>query len=110
VLPWVREAGEPYYSWFFGRIVPADRLESILADWMRRRSSEVSVERAVLLLIGDRAVGGFIGLGGADLQPADGQIPWRRCRRPAGLDEACWPSGSGRARTFSPPLPRMSST
>jgi ribosomal protein S18 acetylase RimI-like enzyme len=68
VLPWVREAGEPYYSWLFGRIVPADRLEPILAGWMRRRSSEVSVERAVLLMIGDRAVGGFIGLGGTDLQ------------------------------------------
>jgi ribosomal protein S18 acetylase RimI-like enzyme len=68
VLPWVREAGEPYYSWFFEGIVPVDRLEAILTSWMRRRSSEVSVERAVLLMIGDRAVGGFIGLGGADLQ------------------------------------------
>jgi ribosomal protein S18 acetylase RimI-like enzyme len=69
VLPGVREAGEPYYSWFFkGIATTTDRLDRILAGWMRRRSSEISVERAVLLVIGERAVGGFIGLGGADLQ------------------------------------------
>jgi ribosomal protein S18 acetylase RimI-like enzyme len=68
VLPWVQEAGEPYHSWFLGGAASADRTESILAGWMRRRSSEVSVERAVLLLTADRVVGGFIALGGADLQ------------------------------------------
>ena len=68
MLPWLQEAGDPYHSWFFKGIGPADRTASILAGWMRRRSSEVSVERAVLLVTGDRAIGGFIALGGADLQ------------------------------------------
>jgi ribosomal protein S18 acetylase RimI-like enzyme len=68
VLPRVWEAGEPYYSWFFRGIGRTERPESILAGWMRRRSSEVSVERAVLLVAGDCAVGGFIALGGSDLQ------------------------------------------
>jgi ribosomal protein S18 acetylase RimI-like enzyme len=68
VLPWVWEAGDPYYSWFFGGIVAADRPQPVLAGWMRRRSSEVSVARAVLLVTGDRAVGGFIALAGPDLQ------------------------------------------
>jgi ribosomal protein S18 acetylase RimI-like enzyme len=68
LLPWVWEAGDPYYSWFFEGIVAPDRPQPILAGWMRRRSSEVSLERAVLLVTGDRAVGGFIALGGSDLQ------------------------------------------
>jgi ribosomal protein S18 acetylase RimI-like enzyme len=68
VLPWLQEAGEPYYRWFFGGIVPAERTRSLLAGWMSRRSSELSIERAVLLVTGDCALGGFIALGGADLQ------------------------------------------
>jgi ribosomal protein S18 acetylase RimI-like enzyme len=68
VLPWVWEAGDPYYSWFFGGIVAADRPQPVLAGWMQRRSSEVSVARSVLLVTGDRAVGGFIALAGPDLQ------------------------------------------
>jgi ribosomal protein S18 acetylase RimI-like enzyme len=68
VLPWVREAGDPYHSWFLGGCASAERTDSILAGWMRRRSSEVSVERAVLLVTADRVVGGFIALGGVDLQ------------------------------------------
>jgi ribosomal protein S18 acetylase RimI-like enzyme len=84
VLPWVWEAGDPYYSWFFGGIVPADHSQSILADWMQRRSSEVSVERAVLLVTGNRAVGGFIALGGPDLQAC------RRADTLAALQAANW--------------------
>jgi ribosomal protein S18 acetylase RimI-like enzyme len=68
ILPWVRQAGDPYYSWFFGGIGLGDRPEQVLASWMRRRSSEVSIERTVLLVADDCAVGGFIALGGADLQ------------------------------------------
>jgi [ribosomal protein S18]-alanine N-acetyltransferase len=68
VLPWLQEAGDPYYRWFFGGIIPTDRTQSLLADWMRRRSSELSIERAVLLVTGECALGGFIALGGADLQ------------------------------------------
>jgi ribosomal protein S18 acetylase RimI-like enzyme len=68
LLPWVWEAGEPYYSWFFEGIAATDQPQPILAGWMRRRSSEVSLERTVLLVDEDRAVGGFIALGGLDLQ------------------------------------------
>jgi ribosomal protein S18 acetylase RimI-like enzyme len=68
LLPWVCQAGDPYYSWFFGGIGLGDRPEPVVAGWMRRRSSEVSIERAVLLIANDRAVGGFIALGGAELQ------------------------------------------
>jgi ribosomal protein S18 acetylase RimI-like enzyme len=68
ILPWVAQAGDPYYRWFFEGIGLGGRPESILADWMRRRSSEVSVERAVLLVTHDCAVGGFIALGAPDLQ------------------------------------------
>ena len=68
ILPWVVQAGDPYYSWFFREIGPAGRPDPVLAEWMRCRSSEVSVERAVLLVTGECAVGGFIALGGPDLQ------------------------------------------
>jgi ribosomal protein S18 acetylase RimI-like enzyme len=68
VLPWVWEAGEPYHSWFFKGIAPAERPDRILAGWMRRGSSEVSVERAVVLGTADRVIGGFVALTGTDLQ------------------------------------------
>jgi ribosomal protein S18 acetylase RimI-like enzyme len=68
ILPWVVEAGDPYYSWFFRGIGLGGRPDSVLASWMRRRSSEVSVRRAVLLVTGDCAAGGFIALAGLDLQ------------------------------------------
>jgi len=68
VLPWLKEAGDPYYSWFFGGVGRTDRPEPTLAAWMQRRSSEVAVARAVLLVTGDRALGGFIALGGSELQ------------------------------------------
>jgi ribosomal protein S18 acetylase RimI-like enzyme len=68
ILPWVVQAGDPYYSWFFRGIGLAGRPDPVLANWMRRRSSEVSVDRAVLLVTGERAVGGFIALGGQDLE------------------------------------------
>ncbi|MFQ5792389.1 MAG: GNAT family N-acetyltransferase [Acidobacteriota bacterium] len=64
VLPWIHEAGNPYFDWVFGGRAAA--LKTI-ATWMRRPSSEISISRVVLLFDGDRPVGGFIALGGADL-------------------------------------------
>lgn len=64
VLPWVHEAGNPYFDWMFGG---REAARQTLASWMRRPSSEVSLARMTLLLSGDEAVGGFIGLGGAEL-------------------------------------------
>jgi ribosomal protein S18 acetylase RimI-like enzyme len=68
-LPWVHEAGNPYYDWFFGGRAEAS---SALIEWMVRPSSEVFIGRAVLLVEGERATGGFIALDGARL---------RDCRR-----------------------------
>jgi ribosomal protein S18 acetylase RimI-like enzyme len=64
-LPWVHEAGNPYYDWFFGG---RERALTMLRDWMRRTSSEVFVGRSVLLVESGRPAGGFIALGGDELQ------------------------------------------
>ena len=64
VLPWIHEAGNPYFDWVFGGREAALRT---IASWMRRASSEISISRMSLLLEGDRSVGGFIALGGAEL-------------------------------------------
>jgi ribosomal protein S18 acetylase RimI-like enzyme len=83
VLPWVHEAGNPYYDWFFGS--PAEA-SSALVEWMVRPSSEVFVGRAVLLKEGGRATGGFIALDGARL---------RDCRR---ADAVAAMGAAGRGR------------
>lgn len=70
VLPWVREAGCPYFDWFFGG--PQATLES-LAEWMRRPSSEVYAGRLTVLLDDDRPIGGFIALTGAELEECRGE-------------------------------------
>jgi len=67
VLPWVHEAGNPYFDWFFGG---ADAARSVLRALMRSESSEVAIARACVLLEGRRAIGGFIALSGADLARA----------------------------------------
>ena len=65
VLPWVHEAGCPYFDWFFGG---SEATLETLDGWMRRPSSEVFVGRLTVLEEGDRAIGGFIALSGADLE------------------------------------------
>jgi ribosomal protein S18 acetylase RimI-like enzyme len=64
-LPWVHEAGCPYVDWFFdGR----EAARAAVEEWMHRPSSELFIGNAVLLMDGDRSLGGFIALGGADLR------------------------------------------
>lgn len=63
-LPWIHEAGNPYYDWFFGGATEA---ESGLAQWMRRPSSEVFVGRVRLLVDDLHSVGGFIAMPGSEL-------------------------------------------
>jgi ribosomal protein S18 acetylase RimI-like enzyme len=63
-LPWVHEAGNPYYDWLFGGATEA---ASALGDWMRRPASEVFVGRVELLLDDGDAVGGYIALSGTEL-------------------------------------------
>lgn len=62
--PWVHAAGQPYVDWLLGGPATARR---ILEQWMRRRSSEVYIGRAVIAEEGARPVGGFIALSGAEL-------------------------------------------
>jgi ribosomal protein S18 acetylase RimI-like enzyme len=64
VLAWVHEAGNPYFDWILGG---AERAGEVLAQWVRRNSSEVSIRRATLLFEDDRSVGGFIALDAAQL-------------------------------------------
>ena len=70
VLPWLHEAGCPYFDWFFGGSQAA--LET-LASWMRRPSSEVYVGRLTVLLDDDRPIGGYLALGGAELEACRNQ-------------------------------------
>jgi len=72
---WVHGAGQPFFDWVIGdRAVALQTLER----WMHRRSSELSIERAVLLGAG-QPVGGFIAVSGAEL---------RRCRQSDALAAA----------------------
>jgi Acetyltransferases len=64
-LPWVHEAGKPFFDCFFGGI---DKARSVLNDWMRRPSSEVSIQRVMLFTVADQPIGGFIALRGAELE------------------------------------------
>jgi ribosomal protein S18 acetylase RimI-like enzyme len=65
VLPWIHEAGNPYFDWLFGG---ADVALPIIASRMRSPSSEVAIRDAILFLDDDGgAIGGFIALTGAEL-------------------------------------------
>ncbi len=74
VLPWIHEAGNPYFDWIFGG---PEAARQNLARWMRRLSSEVAIGRVNLLFERNRPVGGFIALRGTDLAV---------CRRADALD------------------------
>jgi ribosomal protein S18 acetylase RimI-like enzyme len=67
VLPLIHEAGNPYLDWFFG---DAERTRVALERWIRRPSSEYSIERVRGLLENGVLVGAYVGLGGADLAAA----------------------------------------
>jgi ribosomal protein S18 acetylase RimI-like enzyme len=64
VLPWIHEAGNPYFDAFFGS---PDAARRALCRWMGRPTSEVAITRVTVLLDGDRPVGCFVALSGADL-------------------------------------------
>jgi ribosomal protein S18 acetylase RimI-like enzyme len=65
VLPWVHEAGNPYFDWLFGG---RDVALPVIASRMRSPSSEVAIRDSVLFLDDeDGAIGGFIALSGAEL-------------------------------------------
>jgi len=69
ILPGIHEAGNPYFDFIFGA---SDRARTELQKWMKRASSEIFAERAVILRMDDVVVGGFIAVNGEELD---------RCRR-----------------------------
>lgn len=66
-LPWILEAGNPYFSWLFGDQTLALR---VLSAWATRSSSEVSILRSQILMSDGAIAGGFISLGGLELKRA----------------------------------------
>lgn len=65
-LPWILEAGNPYYRELLGMAGSV----SVLEAWMHRASSEVSIRRVQFLVCDSQLAGGFIALGGAELRKA----------------------------------------
>ena len=63
-LPWVYEAGCPYFDWLFG---DSEAGRGVIAEWLERPTSEVSVTSMVSASLGGEHVGGFIAMGAADL-------------------------------------------
>lgn len=66
-LPWILEAGNPYYGWLFG---DAQLTRRVLDAWTRRASSEVSILRVQILMCDAEVAGGFIALDGLELKRA----------------------------------------
>ena len=64
ILPWVVEAGGPYFEVLFGG---TEEAQLAIGQWAARESSEVSLRRVTLLLESDIVAGGFIGMGGMEL-------------------------------------------
>jgi ribosomal protein S18 acetylase RimI-like enzyme len=65
VLPWVLEAGSPYFEWLLGG---ASAARTTIGSWMRRPSSEVSIQRTTIMLHGGSPVGAFIALDPSELR------------------------------------------
>lgn len=63
IVPWVREAGRPYFDVLF----TGSEMDSLLADWVGRSSSELAAQRMRLLIQDDRICGGYIALAGQEL-------------------------------------------
>lgn len=69
VLPWIHEAGNPYFDWFWGS---PELAREKLQIWMRNPASEVAIDRVTLMRDEGELVGAYIAMGGAEL---------RRCRK-----------------------------
>lgn len=62
---WVYEASNPFADWYFGD--PAIARE-VIDEWTQRAESEVSLERALIMIDrDDRPLGCLIGMGGPEL-------------------------------------------
>ena len=65
LVPFVEEAGNPYFDWFFGDPAHA---RSCLGAWMRRPSSEIWIGRVTLFTLEDRVIGGLIAIPGSEVK------------------------------------------
>lgn len=63
-LPWVYQANQPYLDWLFGS---GDLAREILATWMRKEVSEVSLRNIFLYFRDGEPYGGIVCLTGEDL-------------------------------------------
>ena len=63
IIPWVHQAGRPYYDVF----LEGTDTGEILEQWLNRRSSELSLRRTRLAVADDRIAGGYIALAGSEL-------------------------------------------
>ncbi len=63
VLPWLHDAGNPFYDWFYGG---ADATQGALHEMLGRRSSEMWIGHVRLLHLDDQPVGGYIAHAGVD--------------------------------------------
>lgn len=63
IIPWVHQSDAPYYEIY----LRGNDIDAVLRRWLRRRSSEVSLRRARLLIADDRICGGYIALAGGEL-------------------------------------------
>jgi GNAT superfamily N-acetyltransferase len=59
LAPWVYEAGNPYFDWFFSGSETARR---VVEAMMRKHSSEFAVRWVTALFEGGRPIGGFVAL------------------------------------------------
>lgn len=81
-VPWVHEAGNPYYDWLFGS---AERARETLARWMARSTSEITVAALTGLFVEDDLAGGYVACPGEAVSVrrfADGQALLREFRGP----------------------------
>lgn len=63
IVPWVLEAGRPYYDVFLDGTDP----EEVVARWLQRRSSEIALRRTRLAVVDDRIAGGYVSLAGSEV-------------------------------------------
>ncbi len=63
IIPWVHQAGQPYYDVF----LEGTDSEEVLSRWLQRRSSELALRRTRLAVVDDRIAGGYIAVAGTDL-------------------------------------------
>jgi GNAT superfamily N-acetyltransferase len=64
-LSWLYDAGNPYWEWLWGS---ADEALSQLKTWLNRSNSEISNDRVLCVLDSTKIYGGFVALGGRELQ------------------------------------------